>query len=197
MNEPTLLLADEPTGALDSAGATEVLELFRRLHSGGQTILLVTHDERVAEAAERVVSMRDGRIHHGASEPAPFSGKDRSVAAVRMRLRAELRSRWRAWLALAVLAGLGAGLVIATAAAARRTDDAVARYRAAAEVFDVWVGKNEMSAGGLRPRREAAAGGAGDALGRRRFLGPHRRRPRGDGQRRRAERPHQRPGCRP
>ena len=68
------------------------------------------------------------------------------MPAVRMRLRAELRSRWRAWLALAVLAGLGAGLVIATAAAARRTDDAVARYRAAVGVFDVWVGKNEMSA---------------------------------------------------
>jgi ABC-type lipoprotein release transport system permease subunit len=68
------------------------------------------------------------------------------VPAVRMRLRAELRSRWRAWLTLAVLAGVGAGLVIATAAAARRTDDAVARYRAAAEVFDVWVGQNEMSA---------------------------------------------------
>ena len=67
------------------------------------------------------------------------------MPAVRMRLRAELRARWRAWLTLAVLAGLGAGLVIATAAGARRTDDAVARYRAAAEVFDVWVGKNEMS----------------------------------------------------
>jgi len=63
VNEPTLLLADEPTGALDSAGAAEVLELFRRLHAGGQTILLVTHDRGVAEAAERVVSMRDGRIH--------------------------------------------------------------------------------------------------------------------------------------
>ena len=71
VNEPTLLLADEPTGALDSAGATEVLELFRRLHSGGQTILLVTHDERVAEAAERVVSMRDGRVDAGAPEPLP------------------------------------------------------------------------------------------------------------------------------
>jgi putative ABC transport system ATP-binding protein len=61
-NEPTLLLADEPTGALDSAGGLEVLELFRRLHVGGQAILLVTHDERVAEAAERVVRMQDGRI---------------------------------------------------------------------------------------------------------------------------------------
>jgi putative ABC transport system ATP-binding protein len=61
-NEPTLLLADEPTGALDSAGGLEVLELFRRLHSVGQTILLVTHDTHVADAAERVVQMRDGRI---------------------------------------------------------------------------------------------------------------------------------------
>jgi putative ABC transport system ATP-binding protein len=61
-NEPTLLLADEPTGALDSAGGLEVLELFRRLHADGQTILLVTHDERVADAAERVVRMQDGRI---------------------------------------------------------------------------------------------------------------------------------------
>ena len=51
-NEPTLLLADEPTGALDSEGGLEVLELFRRLHAGGQTILLVTHDERVADAAD-------------------------------------------------------------------------------------------------------------------------------------------------
>jgi putative ABC transport system ATP-binding protein len=61
-NEPTLLLADEPTGALDSAGGLEVLELFRRLHASGQTILLVTHDEHVADAAERVVRMQDGRI---------------------------------------------------------------------------------------------------------------------------------------
>ena len=61
-NEPTLLLADEPTGALDSAGGLEVLELFRRLHTGGQTILLVTHDQRVADVAERVVRMQDGRI---------------------------------------------------------------------------------------------------------------------------------------
>ena len=61
-NEPTLLLADEPTGALDSVGGLEVLELFRRLHAGGQTILLVTHDAGVADAAERVVRMRDGRI---------------------------------------------------------------------------------------------------------------------------------------
>jgi putative ABC transport system ATP-binding protein len=61
-NAPTLLLADEPTGALDSEGGHEVLELFRRLHAGGQTILLVTHDDEVAEAGDRIVRMRDGRV---------------------------------------------------------------------------------------------------------------------------------------
>ena len=61
-NEPTLLLADEPTGALDSEGGHEVLELFRRLHASGQTILLVTHDDDVAEAGDRIVRMRDGRV---------------------------------------------------------------------------------------------------------------------------------------
>jgi putative ABC transport system ATP-binding protein len=64
-NEPTLVLADEPTGALDSEGGHEVLELFRRLHDGGQTILLVTHDDDVAAAAERIVQMKDGRVVSG------------------------------------------------------------------------------------------------------------------------------------
>src|SRR5207253_9246244 len=64
-NRPTLLLADEPTGALDSAGGAEVMELFRRLHKDGQTILLVTHDDDVASAADRIVQMRDGRIVDG------------------------------------------------------------------------------------------------------------------------------------
>jgi len=61
-NEPTLLLADEPTGALDSEGGQEVIELLSRLHAGGQTIVLVTHDAGVAAAAGRIARMRDGRI---------------------------------------------------------------------------------------------------------------------------------------
>jgi len=76
-NDPTLLLADEPTGALDSAGGAEVIELMRRLHRGGQTIVLVTHAAEVAAAAERVVRMRDGRI----VEPEPADG-DTAVAVV-------------------------------------------------------------------------------------------------------------------
>ncbi len=68
-NEPTLLLADEPTGSLDSAGGAEVLELFRRLHEGGQTIVLVTHSNEVASGADRIVRMRDGRIDDGAAVP--------------------------------------------------------------------------------------------------------------------------------
>jgi putative ABC transport system ATP-binding protein len=62
-NRPTVLLADEPTGALDSAGGEEILELFKRLHrDSGQTILLITHDQPVADAASRLVRMRDGRV---------------------------------------------------------------------------------------------------------------------------------------
>ena len=77
-NEPTLLLADEPTGALDSEGGEEVIELLRRLHDGGQTIVLVTHDASVAAAAGRVVRMRDGRI----AEPEPELQPDGGEAVV-------------------------------------------------------------------------------------------------------------------
>ena len=60
MNEPLVVLADEPTGNLDSAATVEVLRLFRQLRAAGQTIVVVTHDERVAATADRLISMRDG-----------------------------------------------------------------------------------------------------------------------------------------
>jgi putative ABC transport system ATP-binding protein len=75
-NSPTLLLADEPTGALDSAGGAEIIELLRRLHASGQTIILVTHDPAVADAAGRIVRMRDGRIvSSDIAAPVPASAR--------------------------------------------------------------------------------------------------------------------------
>jgi putative ABC transport system ATP-binding protein len=62
VNEPSVLLADEPTGALDSDGAAQVLELLRQLNAGGQTIVMVTHAPDVAAGADRIVRLRDGRV---------------------------------------------------------------------------------------------------------------------------------------
>ncbi|MGW0792729.1 ABC transporter ATP-binding protein [Streptomyces sp. NPDC002911] len=62
VNHPGLLLADEPAGSLDSRGTREVMRLLTRFHAQGQTIVLVTHDARMASAADRVISFFDGRI---------------------------------------------------------------------------------------------------------------------------------------
>jgi putative ABC transport system ATP-binding protein len=59
-NEPLVVLADEPTGNLDSAATVDVLRLFESLHEAGQTLVVVTHDERIAATANRLISMRDG-----------------------------------------------------------------------------------------------------------------------------------------
>jgi len=61
-NEPDLVVGDEPTGSLDSTTTREVLGLLREAHRGGQTLLVATHDPRVAASANRVVTMRDGRV---------------------------------------------------------------------------------------------------------------------------------------
>ena len=72
VTEPLMILADEPTGALDSANAALVLEIFAGLESPERAVVMVTHDAAVAETALRKVSMRDGRI---------VSDERRSVAA--------------------------------------------------------------------------------------------------------------------
>ncbi|MDJ0656051.1 MAG: ABC transporter ATP-binding protein [Xanthomonadales bacterium] len=64
INQPPLLLADEPTGNLDSRTSEEIMELFEELNGGGQTILMVTHEEEIAAHASRVIRMRDGKIEH-------------------------------------------------------------------------------------------------------------------------------------
>jgi len=62
VNEPSLLLADEPTGNLDSRTGQEILGLFHRIHAQGNTIIMVTHDREVAAQAQRIVYIRDGKI---------------------------------------------------------------------------------------------------------------------------------------
>ena len=64
MNQPSLILADEPTGNLDTKTGHEILEIFDRMHARGETIVVVTHDPRIAERCERVVSIVDGQIEN-------------------------------------------------------------------------------------------------------------------------------------
>ena len=62
VNRPRILLADEPTGALDSRSGEQVMELFESLHEEGASILMITHDADIASFAERIVEIRDGRL---------------------------------------------------------------------------------------------------------------------------------------
>ena len=62
VNHPSILLADEPTGALDSKTSIEIMHLFEKLHEEGNTIILVTHEHDIAERAHRIITIRDGRI---------------------------------------------------------------------------------------------------------------------------------------
>jgi putative ABC transport system ATP-binding protein len=62
VGKPSILLADEPTGNLDSATSLEIMDLIRELHAGGQTVVIVTHEPEIAEQCQRVVRLRDGRV---------------------------------------------------------------------------------------------------------------------------------------
>jgi putative ABC transport system ATP-binding protein len=89
INDPTLLLADEPTGALDTRSGEQVMELLGRLHRDGQTILLVTHDAKLATRyAARVLSVLDGKVVDDARLESP----DRAASEV-IRVRSEEASR--------------------------------------------------------------------------------------------------------
>src|SRR5512132_569526 len=63
VNQPSILLADEPTGNLDSTTSTEIMTVFDRLHQEGNTIILVTHEHDIAEYAHRVIHIKDGKVH--------------------------------------------------------------------------------------------------------------------------------------
>jgi putative ABC transport system ATP-binding protein len=85
-NRPSLLLADEPTGNLDSAASHAVLRLLSSAHAKGQAILLVTHDARVASAADRVVSLFDGTV----VDDQPMAARPRGTAEAARQLRASV-----------------------------------------------------------------------------------------------------------
>lgn len=65
VTQPTILLADEPTGALDQKTGLQVMELFRELHQEGRTIIMITHDEKIAQNASRIVRILDGKLWEG------------------------------------------------------------------------------------------------------------------------------------
>ena len=66
VGKPQLLLADEPTGALDSASGAAVMELFQQLHDSGSTIIMITHDQGIAQHAHTIMNIRDGVLSGGA-----------------------------------------------------------------------------------------------------------------------------------
>jgi len=68
-NEPSLLLADEPTGNLDSKTGQEILKLFQKIHDRGNTIMMVTHDQNIADLAQRIIHVKDGKIEHRETKP--------------------------------------------------------------------------------------------------------------------------------
>ena len=69
INDPALILADEPTGNLDSAAGKAIMDILVRLHAEGRTIVLITHDPGIATYAQRTIVVRDGRVAHDTAEP--------------------------------------------------------------------------------------------------------------------------------
>ena len=80
-NEPSVILADEPTGALDSRTGREVLSILRSLHEAGNTVVLITHDNSIAATAERVIRLEDGQVVYDGPAQHPDSGVRRDEVA--------------------------------------------------------------------------------------------------------------------
>ena len=124
-NNPVIVFADEPTGNLDSVATTELLRLFDALHASGLTLVIVTHDERVAATADRLIAMRDGafmgdpgtrRRHHRQSLQASWTGRlsgmGRLLLIWRLAARDLRRRPAQAGLLLAVIAAAMTALTL-------------------------------------------------------------------------------------
>lgn len=68
VNEPSIILADEPTGNLDTNTSIEIMEIFKTLNSQGKTIVMITHDREIAPYAGRIIQFRDGKVVNGEEE---------------------------------------------------------------------------------------------------------------------------------
>jgi len=79
VNDPSIILADEPTGNLDSKTSYDIMELFHELHSRGNTIIMVTHEDDIAHYAHRIVRLRDGLVESDTVNPNPTRGVSEAV----------------------------------------------------------------------------------------------------------------------
>jgi putative ABC transport system ATP-binding protein len=81
LGRPAIVFADEPTGNLDSRSGAAIIALLRELHADGATIMVITHDERIADSLPRRIALRDGRVEHDTGAPAARDGRAPAVRA--------------------------------------------------------------------------------------------------------------------
>ena len=70
-NDPSIILADEPTGNLDSASSKEILQILKSMHEQGKTVILITHDNEIAAQAKRVIKIKDGKVESDSGQIVP------------------------------------------------------------------------------------------------------------------------------